>query len=344
MATDKPDLPDARIRDYLGDLYGLQVVEIVFIPSGDMNTTAYRVQTAGENRYFLKLRRGGFDKTSVMVPYFLAEHGVKRIIPPIPTRNRTLWARLKDFTGILYPFVNAHNAFELALTEQQWVEFGVALNSIHTTGVPPALSDRAPHESYSPQWRGRVKRLLERVRKTVFNDPIAAQLAPVVSGRAEEILYLVRRADQLSLVLQANKPENVLCHSDIHAGNLLIDESGSLYLVDWDNPILAPKERDLMFIGGGVGGIWHSAREETLFYQGYGLAPIDPVALAYYRFERIVQDIAEWGELLLFTDKGGKDRARSLKGFAGWFSPNGVVEMARKAEKALPPELRSKEL
>ena len=42
-----------------------------------------------------------------------------------------------------------------------------------------------------------------------------------------------------------------------------------------------------MFIGDGVGGIWNSAPEEALFYQGYGQTEIHPAALAYYRFERI---------------------------------------------------------
>jgi spectinomycin phosphotransferase len=83
--------------------------------------------------------------------------------------------------------------------------------------------------------------------------------------------------------------EPVLCHSDIHAGNLLLTSDGDLYIVDWDNPILALKERDLMFIGGGVAGIWNKAREEALFYQGYGSSDINLIALTYYRYERIIQ-------------------------------------------------------
>ena len=49
----------------------------------------------------------------------------------------------------------------------------------------------------------------------------------------------------------------------IGAGNLLIDAKGSLYIVDWDHPIMAPKERDLMFVGGGVGSAWYRPQEEA---------------------------------------------------------------------------------
>jgi thiamine kinase-like enzyme len=42
-----------------------------------------------------------------------------------------------------------------------------------------------------------------------------------------------------------------LCHSDIHAANLLIS-NGDFFIVDWDTLIMAPKERELMFIGAGI--------------------------------------------------------------------------------------------
>ena len=181
--------------------------------------------------------------------------------------------------------------------------------------------------------------LLARAQKETFADPVAAQLAGLMAVKAAEILTFVQQAERLSAVLKAQAPDFVLCHSDIHAGNLLIDAHGSLFIIDWDHPILAPKERDLMFIGGGIGSIWSTPQEEDLFYKGYGPAEINPVALAYYRFERIVQDIAEWGELVLFTGEGGKDRARALQGFIRWFSPHDVVEMAYQAESSLPGEL-----
>jgi spectinomycin phosphotransferase len=97
------------------------------------------------------------------------------------------------------------------------------------------------------------------------------------------------------------------------AGNFLVDADDALYIIDWDNPILAPKERDLMFIGGAQGFRGYSAQEEEiLFYRGYGQTQIDPIALAYYRFERIVEDIAIYCEQLLSTQRGGEDREQSL--------------------------------
>jgi spectinomycin phosphotransferase len=156
-----------------------------------------------------------------------------------------------------------------------------------------------------------------------------------MQARQGEINHLVERAGQLGTALQARPMELVLCHSDMHAGNLLIGPNGAVYIVDWDEPILAPKERDLMFIGGVVGGDWESARAEALFYQGYGQIEVDKMALAYYRCERIVQDIAAFCQQLFLTAAGGEDREQSYRYFTGQFLPNHEIDIAFKTDKLL---------
>jgi spectinomycin phosphotransferase len=63
----------------------------------------------------------------------------------------------------------------------------------------------------------------------------------------------------------------------------MVNETGEIYLVDWDSPILAPKARDLMFIGGGVADVWNRPFEEELFYRGYGPTNVNSTVLAYSR-------------------------------------------------------------
>src|SRR5205085_10126041 len=135
-------------------------------------------------------------------------------------------------------------------------------------------------------------------------------------------------AEQLGQKIQKHQTEFVLCHSDIHAGNVLIANDGTLYIVDWDQPIMAPKERDLMFIGGGVANVWNNPREEEFFYQGYGKTEIHKDILAYYRHERIVEDIAIYSQQLLFTADGGRDREIMYTHFIDMYESNGVVDIA----------------
>jgi spectinomycin phosphotransferase len=341
---EKPDLPDAEVAAGLRDQYGLHIVHVAFLPLGaDANTAVYRAVTDDDTPYFVKLRRGVFDETAVAVPKFLHDRGIRQIIAPLATRTQQLWATLDDFHVILYPFVAGHSGFEVNLSDHHWVDFGAALKGIHTAVVPPALRSRLPHESYSPHWREIVKAFQARVEEEAFDEPVAAALAAFLKAKRDAILYLVGRAERLGSALQARNLEFVLCHSDIHAGNILIDDDhDAVYLVDWDNPVLATKERDLMFVGGGLGGGWRKPEdEEALFYQGYGQTEIDPVALAYYRYERIVEDIAAYCERLFLTDEGGDDREEGLRQLTSQFLPNNVIEVACQSENFLPLELRS---
>jgi spectinomycin phosphotransferase len=202
--------------------------------------------------------------------------------------------------------------------------------------VPPALTRHIQRETYSPRFRESVKSFLERAEHDVFDEPIGAKTAALLQAKRGEILDLVGRAERLAQALQARSPEFIVCHSDVHAGNLLMDAAGALYIVDWDNPILAPKERDLMFPGGGMFANRRTAQEEeALFYQGYGQTEIDANALAYYRYERIVQDIAAYCEEILLLGQGEADRERGLGFLASNFLPNNTIEIAYKADKSL---------
>jgi spectinomycin phosphotransferase len=107
-----------------------------------------------------------------------------------------------------------------------------------------------------------------------------------------------------------------------------VSSEGDLHLVDWDTVILAPKERDLMFVGGGVAGVWNDPHEAHLFYSGYGPCTVDPLALAYYRCERIVQDIAVTCTQLLESTTGGEGRAQFLADLTSQFDRGNVIEIA----------------
>jgi spectinomycin phosphotransferase len=340
---EKPDLADAKIVECLGDEFGLKITQMAFLPLGaDVNTAVYRAVTRDGTPYFVKLRRGDFDEIAAVVPKVLHDQGMKQIIAPLLTRSQQLWSMLGEFNVMLYPFIEGHGGFEVNLSDQNWVEFGRALRAIHTAVLPQSILEHIRREAYSNQWREIVRGFQSQVETTTFADSVAAEFASFLKSKQAEIRHLVIRAEQLASVLQGQSLPFILCHADIHVGNLLITANDRLYVVDWDTITLAPKERDLMFVGSGLGGDGHTAEEEeTLFYEGYGQTEIDPVALAYYRYERIVQDISAYCEQILLTDEGGEDRQEGLSQLQSQFLPGGVVERAHASEKHLPPELRS---
>lgn len=70
-----------------------------------------------------------------------------------------------------------------------------------------------------------------------------------------------------------------------------------------------------------------------MFYEGYGEAQIDAVALAYFRYERIVQDIAAFCEEIFLTTTGEEDRVQALRYLKANFLPDSTIELAYKSDK-----------
>lgn len=331
---EKPDIRNEDILACLRAEYEINPARIEFLPLGaDMNTAVYRAETQDGAAWFVKLRRGVFDETSVTLPKALHDQGIPQIIAPLATRSGRLWADLADFKLILYPFVQGRNGYEMELSDAHWVEFGRALQRIHTARLPHTLLARIQRETYPPQGRESVRASLQRIAEETFSDPLSAGLAAYLKIKKAEVLNLVDRAERLAQTLQTQRPEFIVCHSDLHAGNLLITASNDLYIVDWDAPILAPRERDLMYAGGGqFGGRRTPREEERLFYAGYGPAQIDPAALAYYRCERIVQDLAVECEQILSGSGDGGDRAQAFEYLQSNFLPGGVLDIAKQAD------------
>jgi len=332
---EKPKLSDDSIAACLRDEYGLRAVQVSFLPLGaDRNTSVYRVVSEDNDPYFLRLRRGSFGEVSVYLPKFLREQGVGQVIAPLTTTTGHLWTTLDSLTVILYPFVEGRNGYEVRLSDGHWRELGVALRRVHSVALPPALRRRIPVETFCPKWREMLRGILVRFGRESFDEPLNAELAAFLRARRDTVLDLVARAERLAQALRREPAAWVLCHSDIHAGNVLLDEDGALHIVDWDDPIVAPKERDLMFIGGAQGFAGRTpGEEEVLFYAGYGQTQIDAAALAYYRYERIVQDIALFSEQILTAEKGNRDRVQSLQYLMSNFLPDGTIEIAYRSDR-----------
>jgi spectinomycin phosphotransferase len=327
---EKPDLQDETLIACLRAEYGLSIAQIAFLPLGcDLASAVYRAVADDGAPFFCKLRRDEFDEASVALPKFLSEQGIAQIIPPLATKAGQLWTTLGEFKLVLYPFVEGKSGFDVELSERQWADFGAALKQLHTMVVPPELVRAIRKGAFAPEWRERYRRVLARLDNEAFDDPIALALAAFLRPKRDTLLELAARAERLAHVMAARPAELVLCHSDIHPGNLFIDTTGALYIVDWDYPTLSPKECDLMFIGGGQGFVNITAQEEEeRFYRGYGEPQIDPIAMAYCRYNRSVIGLVVECERVFSRAPGDKDRAMAFQIVQWDFLPDSTIDRA----------------
>jgi spectinomycin phosphotransferase len=309
--------------------YLINVTSLYQIFSGaDANAFIYKAFADDHKKYFVKVKNESIQNKDIFILDFLQTAGISNLIFPIQTKDGKQVQECDGFSYLVYPYIEGQNGFCVPLNGASWVVLGKTLKQIHELKIPSNLKANIRKEEFSPTYRNIVRTFYKDPKLTMTNDVIASNLYHFLLENELLIQRLVNCAEALAQKASLQPLDFVLCHSDIHAGNILIDKNKTLYIVDWDQPIFAPKERDLMFIGAGVGNVWNDQDDITAFYQGYGLTDISLTLLSYYRFERIVEDIAEYIHELLIYPKETSNKAELFNHFMNMFSPNGVVDIA----------------
>lgn len=273
------------------------VLEDFGIALASVDKTAYGADEAAElwrgeavdgKGYAVKLSEGG-DPAGLMVSAHLAAHGVPGVPAPVRTNNHRLWTERDGRRLSVVPWVSDNRALSSGMAADQWTSFGALLARVHDTR-PLATLPREEHTH-------------ERVTATVRTvddlsadpgDRLAETLVDRWSAAAGVVSALVERADRLGRELRTRSAPEVVCHGDPHLGNVLLGNDRRVWLIDWDDAVLAPRERDLMFVTVGVllPDIPVTAEQQSWFFEGYGPAELDPTRLAYYRCTRALEDLA----------------------------------------------------
>jgi spectinomycin phosphotransferase len=327
---EKPALPDSEITHCVQSGYGIVAKALNFLPLGnDSSAWVYRLRADDDQEYFLKLRTGPVNMPALVVPHFLRARGIQQAVAPIRTLRGEGWQPLGAFHLVLYPFIAGRSGMQGGMRDQHWHELGQVLGKIHAVRPDTSGLGEVRVETFQLAWADMVKNLQHKIDQTPFHHPLAGALANFWRSRRDEIARITTRAEDLGRRARQADLDQVLCHADIHTDNLLIEPSGALHIVDWDQPIFAPKERDLMFIPG----VTETSREASLFFDGYGPAEVNSLALAYYRYEWVVQEIGDYGErVFLHLDLGEETRADAVRGFKQLFQAGDVVEEAYQAD------------
>jgi len=328
---ERPPLPDHALVATLAAGWGVAAAAVQFLPVGDdSNAWSFRAVADGGTRWHLKVRRGPVDPATVLVPAFLRGHGLVQVVAAVPAADGDPWRPLGDFTLLVYPWVGGVPAPERGLTDRQWVDLGRFVAELHRTMLPADLAGTVTRESFVPWGAGPVRVLDGRIGQGPPGDPLHAELARSWHEHRDEIAAAVDRAEQLGRAMAAARPRLVLCHADLHLANLLVDDGDGLAVVDWDGLELAPPERDLSFFVTGT-----TDRERARFFEGYGPTGLDQAALAYFGWEWVAQELADYGGRVFDDRLGEATRRHALAEFRRLFAPGDVIDVARRADRDL---------
>lgn len=350
---EKPNLSDESIMTCLRR--SVPAAALAFLPLGnDASSWVYRVYLESGDSLFLKVRRGAPYLPGLLAPHYLRSHGFLEVVAPLPfappaASDSELWAQTSgtagdDYALVLYPFIEGPSAMDAGMPAQGWTELGRLLRRIHSLTPPTQLLEALPVERFVPPWGAMLRAVDERARLGPQENPEQSALAEFWQAKRGEICDILAHCEALGRELCAAPPDFRLCHADIHTANILLPPAGGLAVVDWDCVVLAPKERDLMFvIANQSGGAPDALAEQDLFVSAYfqGAADwcsqVDWQAIAYYRHEWVVQELGDYGQRVFFDPLAGlSTRQDAVDGVKALFDPGDVVEAAHQSIHGKP--------
>jgi spectinomycin phosphotransferase len=323
------DLSLEILRARVSTDYGLAIDGLEFLPLGhDSSAWVYRA-TSAQGDYFVKVRRALLNLAGLAVPRFLVESGVERVVAPLPTIDGRLSTASGRYVVIVYPYVSSMTGLRHGMSDEQWREYGRALRQVHETSPTAPVTSLLRADAFEPDGAAALRRIDEYASGRDFDEAGRVASARLWGEKRSDIRALVERAEELGRQIAAFELPPVLCHADIHTNNVLVAGNRDIWIVDWDETMLAPRERDLMFIVGGISNEFVDTRREALFFEGYGAVQVNRAALAYYRYSWAVSDIASYGEqVFLRSDLGEADQREAAGRLSSLFEPGEIVQIA----------------
>ncbi|MGA8113789.1 MAG: phosphotransferase [Actinocatenispora sp.] len=328
---------DAALIDQVRREFGIELAALSAATGGaDTDATVWRATDVHGVSYALKLSHAGMT-AGLPATTHLAGRGIPGAPSPLPTRSGRSCGTHRGAQLALTPWIVGDRGIDRRMEPDDWRCFGTVLAGVHAAD-PPEDPAGLPTERYEPASVPEARALDRRIRATP--GPAGDDIIRSVSDRwrraARDLGTVTDHAESLAEALRTRPGQHVLTHGDAHTGNVLVDGDRQVWLVDWDAATLAPRERDLMFL---IGGVFADApvtdEQRSWFFDGYGTVTPDPTLLAYYTCVRALEDVTGWASTALDPDRAHQ-RRRAHAIFLGLFTRYGIVERALTAVRGLP--------
>lgn len=217
-----------------------------------------------------------------------------RICYPLPTKSGGLFQDEGGYIYVLFNLIPGGSiGWDRPFSDDELEQTADIMACLHN--IDPALCPGIPRENF----------------RLDFCDELIALLNGGISHAGERFVHVMEQyqdeisektvqAKGLAAEISGLCPQFVLCHTDVHGGNIMKDPFGRLYLIDWENLILAPREADLFAFCEAP--YFRLFKERT-----------NPKSLLFYLIRRDLEDIWEFLRTVLY-DGAGKEEQDEIYG------------------------------
>ena len=320
----EPAIPLQQIQQHINENYHVNVQTLEFLPVGE---GAWCFRAKGDTPLFIRLALKPLtEEKSVSVSRFLHSQGLP-VLAPLPDKSGNFISFI-DGSGIsVYPFIDGSTLMGLtgsSLTEKEVSrlrrEIGAHIARLHRINKRDGARLNLPIEDFSRFQEESIA--IIGMDNCQQSDTLIGELCDFLFVWRRELKNLITVTQKLAKKLRSETLAYVLCHGDIHEANVMVSDEGELFIIDWDNAIIAPKERDLTFFSSNPdyleGYLAHDMNDA-----------IHQTVVDYYVLEWALQEIVDYGTRILFDTRFDTDgRIDAWRQFQRLFEPAQDVEQA----------------
>ncbi|MED1917362.1 aminoglycoside phosphotransferase family protein [Bacillus thuringiensis] len=300
-----------HFKTILRHQYDIDAVDVT-PQQGGWSALAYKV-ISDQQSFFLKV----YEKSRASTPKWTAL--IDKYVPiiqwlsrqtrlqgkiPVPLLTRNAAYKHEDDMGIyqLFAYIEGKTIGNQALNSLQVRQLAEIIAELHLYGEEIPVSTAAIKEDFripfAEQFREMLNEDIHRLPDDV--NEIVKPFANILATRMNDL-------EMIAEELRGSEVKMKLCHTDIHNWNLM--QSGQqLILIDWEGLRLAPVEADLMFL------VDQPFFEEfmAIYQMTHTNYVVNRQALEFYQIRRILEDICELLEQLLFDEQEEQDRVGTI--------------------------------
>ena len=302
----EPQIDQARLIACVAAEYGVAPRRLTYIPRGEV-TYNYVAEAEDGARYILKVLDGSrLARISLQrMPFVLLlmdelrSRGLLRNVPqPIFTATGAPTASCDDNQLVLLDYVEGKNPDWETLHRPDvwaWLAHDVAHLHLATEVLESPCPDIETFEI--PFETALLDGMAALAKVTAKDRPGHQALASLLLPQADTMMALLTRLKELADLSRSLASFNVLCHTDIHKWNLLIDADDILTIIDWEGAKLAPAEHDLFAFNGD---------DFPAFLEAYlragGVRDLHAETFGFYFYRRNLEDLTDYIVRILYED------------------------------------------
>jgi len=301
------------LKRVIQENFGISVISLTLVPKWEA-ARACIVESSEHTNFFLKIYSDDSipDSAFRFAHDLYAKAGITNITHPLATSNGQMRIQLGDFHIALFDLISGTTGEQDKLTDRQLERLGELLARIHQSKT--VIGEYSVRERFEIPFRDRLVAIFNGISEISRNSTkYTTQLKFFLEPHRKRFTEELERLGELQRKVRRKSLEFVNCHGEPSPGNVLSSSSGEVYLLDWDDPIFAPKEKDLLFFKDNIEPVM----------KGYSLFSkdnnIDRDVLEFYGHMWNLGEIADYGSKILFencSDVQNQIWLDNLKG--GW--------------------------